>query len=119
MRDGSPTGGLIPVLSRVAIALCVSIIFNLVCFALLQWAEPFLPQGVVRLLTRIIWWPVAVTCGADSGNLFCALPGMVFGFLFHWLVAFGLLWRLKRSRAGRGVQPHCLKRLRRRGARNI
>ena len=95
----NPTAGLIPVLSLVAIALGLSVIFNLVCFGLLQWSESFLSYKVVRVLTRIVWWPVAITCGTDSRNLFCALPGMVFGFLFHWLVAFGLLWWRKRPRA--------------------
>jgi TM2 domain-containing membrane protein YozV len=102
VKDGRPnmTVALISVLSRIALALCLSIVFNLICFGLLQWSESFLSQGVVRLLTRIVWWPVAISCGIDPRNLICALPGMVFGFLFHWLVAFGLLWWHKKSRPG-------------------
>ena len=92
------TNVLTAVLGRAAIAFCLSLLFTLICFVLLQWSESFLPQNTVRLLTRIIWWPVAITCGLDPRDLICALPGIVFGLLFHWLVAFGLLWWLKKSR---------------------
>lgn len=100
MRDehvGS-TAGLTAVLGRLAASFCLSLLFTLVCFGLLWWSESLLPPGAVRLLTRIVWWPVAITCGVDPRDLICALPGIVLGFLFHWLVAFGLLWWLGRSR---------------------
>ena len=97
----SSTAGPFAVLGRVVAAFCLALLFTIVCFGLLSWSESFLPQNVVRLLTRIIWWPVAVTCGLDPRDFVCALPGIVFGFLFHWLVAFGLLWRLKKRRAAR------------------
>ena len=86
---------LIPILFRVFLAFFISVLFNLICFGFLQWSEPLLSYEAVRVLTRIIWWPVVVSCGADPGDLFCALPGMAFGFIFHWLVAFSLLWWLK------------------------
>lgn len=100
MRDEhrNSAGVFTAVLGRAAIAFCLSLLFNLICFVLLQWSESFLPQNAVRLLTRIIWWPVAVTCGLDPRDLICALPGMICGFLFHWLVAFGLLWWLRKPR---------------------
>jgi hypothetical protein len=94
----SSAAGLAAVLSRVAIAFCLSLLFTLICFGLLWWSESFLSQNVVRTLTRMIWWPVAITCGVDPRDLTCALPGIIFGFLFHWLVACGLLWWLKKRR---------------------
>lgn len=104
MRDkpaGSTAGGT-AVLGRVAAAFLLSLLFNLICFGLLSWSESFLPHNAVRLLTRIIWWPVAITCGLSPRDLICALPGIILGFLFHWLVAFGLLWWLKK----RGRSTH-------------
>jgi hypothetical protein len=100
MKGGHPnsTGVLTAVLGRLALAFCLGLLFTLICFVLLQWSESFLPQDAVRLLTRIVWWPVALTCGAEPRDLLCALPGIVYGFLFHWLVAYGLLWCLKRPR---------------------
>ena len=100
MQDGrrKSTAAIVPTLGRVALALCLAVVFNVVCFGLLQWSEPYLSHGAVRFLTKVVWWPVVLSCGTDPGNLFCALPGMLFGFLFHWLVAFGLLWWHKRSR---------------------
>lgn len=94
----SSTAGPGAILGRVAIAFCLGILFTVTCFVLLWWSESFLPTDAVRLLTRIVWWPVAVTCGADPRDLICALPGIIFGFLFHWMVAFGLLWWLKKTR---------------------
>lgn len=100
MRDKATgsAAGLTAVLSRVAIAFCLSLVFDVVCFVLFWWSESSLPQEAVRLLTRIIWWPVAVTCGVDTRDLFCALPGIIYGFLFHWLAAFVLLCWRKTSR---------------------
>jgi hypothetical protein len=96
-RAGS-NAGIVAVLGRVAMAFGLSLLFNVICFGLLSWSESFLPQNAVRILTRIVWWPVAITCGIAARDFICALPGMVFGFLFHWLVAFGLLSWLKRTR---------------------
>jgi hypothetical protein len=106
-RHADPGVGLTPVLILVFLAFCVGVVFNLLCFGLLQWSEPLLSYGAARVLTRIIWWPVAVTCGADPRDLFCALPGVLLDFLFHWLVAFGLLWwqRGPRSRAASAALP--------------
>jgi hypothetical protein len=111
MKDGqtNPTVAIMPLLGRVALALCLAIIFNLTCFGLLQWSEPYLSQGAVWFLTRVIWWPVVFSCGVNPGDLVCALPGMVFGFFFHWLVAFGLLWWHKRSEERAGFAALSLK----------
>jgi hypothetical protein len=103
-KHAGSTGRLTAVLGRVAIAFGLGLLFTLVCFGLLQWSESFLPQETVRLLTRMIWWPVAVTCGLAPRDLVCALPGIVFGFLFHWLVAVGFLWWLNIPRP-RGEVP--------------
>ena len=97
-KSAIPTATLTAVLSRVAIAFCLALLFTVVCFGLLRWSESFLAPDAVRLLTRIVSWPVAVTCGLDSRDLFCVLPGISYGLLFHWLVAFGLLWWRKKSR---------------------
>lgn len=109
MNEGqaNPARVLTSVLILVFLAFCVSVLFNLICFGLLQWSEPILSYEAARVLTRTIWWPVVVTCGADTRDLFCALPGVVFGFLFHWLVAFGLLWwqRGPGPRAASAVLP--------------
>lgn len=101
----SSAGGLSAVLGRVAAAFCLGLLFTFICFVLLRWSESFLPSHAVRLLTRIVWWPVAVTCGLSPRDLFCLLPGIAFGFLFHWLVAFGLLWWLKTTRRGANLRP--------------
>ena len=105
-RAGS-AAGLTSILIRLFLAFCISLLFNLICFGLLQGSESFLSYQAVRQLTRIVWWPVVITCGADPRDLFCALPGMVFGFLFHWLVAFGLLWWLREpgSRSATAALP--------------
>lgn len=94
----SSTAGLRAVLGRVAVAFFLGLSFTCICFVLLRGSESFLPSSAVRLLTRIVWWPVAITCGFDPRDLFCLLPGILFGFLFHWLVAFVLLWWLKTTR---------------------
>ena len=106
-KQTSSAAGLTAILSRVAIAFCLALLFTLICFALLSWSEPYLSLDVVRLLTRVIWWPVAITCGLNPRDFICALPGIIFGFLFHWLVAYVLLWWRKRSRprGGYATQP--------------
>jgi hypothetical protein len=111
MRDkpAGLTAGIIAILGRVAAAFCLSFLFNVICFGLLWWSESFLPQNAVRILTRIIWWPVVITCGVDPRDLICALPGIIFGFLFHWLVAFVLLWWLKKTRTRDALATPLLK----------
>ena len=97
-KQTSSAGGVASVVGRVAIAFCLGLLFTAVCIALLSWSESYLAQDTVRLLTRVIWWPVAITCGLSPRDFLCALPGIVFGFLFHWLVAYVLLWWRNRSR---------------------
>lgn len=98
-KQTSPAAGLAATAGRVALAFCLALLFTVACFALLSWSESFLPSDTVRLLTRVVWWPVALTCGFDPRDLICALPGIVLGFLFHWLVAFVLLWWRGKTRA--------------------
>ena len=97
VKDQNSSVVFIATLTRIAISFCLSIFFNLICFGLLRAAESFLPLKAVWLLSRIIWWPVAISCGVDPEDLFCALPGLIFSLLFYWFVAFALLWWRKWS----------------------
>ncbi len=87
------------IVSRIFVAFLLAVFFNLVCFGFLQGAELFLSQSAVGILSRVIWWPIAVSCSSDPENPLCAVQGLVRGFAFYWFVAIGLLWWFRLPKA--------------------
>ena len=78
-------------LNRIAAGLGLSLLFHILVVVIIIGIGNYLNPSVSGLLFRTIFWPATVYCVCNPQDIICPMPGLVFSFLFYWLMFCALL----------------------------